>query len=176
MFLVEFRADEASPTFDWQVYCPPCEGTRGSNIRVRFVILPALTGGPTVIQLLLVITVPLGYIHCTTGRMPTSTVQVRLKVFPDTAVPDTEMVTVCWRSGEVGRLKGIAPEKSYSACDCVNWVLPPESAIILMRQASHYSKATFHGRMESIPTSLPFINSLAASSYSNFIIGYPSWP
>ena len=62
-------------------------------------MLFALTGGPTVIHLLLVITVPLGYIHCTTGGMLTSTVQVRLKLWPDTAVPDSEMVTVCSRSG-----------------------------------------------------------------------------
>ena len=118
-FLVEVRADEAS---DRQVYCPPWEVTRGSNIRVRFVMLPALTGGPTVIQLLLVITVPLGYIHCTTGGMLTSTVQVSLRTSPDAAVPDSEMVTVCSKSGEVGRLKGMAPSKSYSAGDCINHV------------------------------------------------------
>ena len=58
-------------------------------------MLPTLIGGHTVIQLLLVITVPLGRIHCTTGGMLTSTVQVRLSMSPDTAVPDSEMVTVC---------------------------------------------------------------------------------
>ena len=124
MFMVEFRADEATSTSDWQVYCPPWEVRRGQNIRVTSVMLPALTGGRTVIQLLLMITVPLGYIHCTTGGMLTSTVQVRFRMSPDTAVPDSEMVTVCWRSREVGRLKGLALGKSYSACDCVNWVLP----------------------------------------------------
>ena len=85
-------------------------------------MLPALTRGPTVIQLLLVITVPLGYIHCTTGGMLTSTVQVSLRTSPDAAVPDSEMVTVCSKSGEVGRLKGMAPSKSYSAGDCINHV------------------------------------------------------
>ena len=59
-------------------------------------MLPALTGGPTVIQLLLVITVPLGNIHCTTGGILTSTVQVRLRMSPDT---DSKMVTVCESSG-----------------------------------------------------------------------------
>ena len=124
MFLVVYRADEATSTSDWQVYCPPWEVRRGWNIRVRFVMLPALNGGPTVIQLLLMITVLLGSIHCTTGGMLTSTVQVRLRMSPDTAVPDSEMVTMCWRSGEVGRSKGTAQSKSYSACDCGNWVLP----------------------------------------------------
>ena len=120
--MVEYCADKASSTLDWQMYCPPWEMTKGSNIRVRFVMLPALTRGPTVIQLLLVITVPLGYIHCTTGVMLTSTVQVSLRTSPDTAVPDSEMVTVCSRSGEVGRLKGMALSKSYSAGDCINQV------------------------------------------------------
>ena len=68
---------------------------RGSNIRVRFVMLPALNRGPTVMKVVLVITVLLGSIHCTTGGMLTSTVQVRLSMSPDTAVPDSEMVMVC---------------------------------------------------------------------------------
>jgi len=70
-------------------------------------MLPTVTGGPTVIPPLLVITVLLGSIHCTTGGMLTSTVQVRLRVSPITAVPDSEMVRICRRSGEVGRSKGM---------------------------------------------------------------------
>jgi len=75
-------------------------------------MLPALNGEPTVMKVVLVITVLLGSIHCTTGEMLTSTVQVSLRRSPDTAVPDSEMVTVCSRSGEMGRLKGMAPSKS----------------------------------------------------------------
>ena len=103
--LVEFCVDEASFTSDWQVYGPPWEVERGLNVRVRVVVLPALTGRPTEIPLVLVTLVPLECIHCTTGWMLTFTVQVRLRVFPDIALPGPEMVTVCERSGEVGGSK-----------------------------------------------------------------------
>ena len=102
--LVEFRVDEASITSDWQVYGPPWEVERGLNVRVRIVMLPVLTGRLTVTPPTLVTIVPLECIHCTTGWMLTSTVQVRLRVSPDIALPDSEMVTVCERS-EVGRSK-----------------------------------------------------------------------
>ena len=69
-------------------------------MRVRFVMLSDLTGEPTVIPLMLVTIVPLECIHWTTGWMLTSTVQVRVRVFPATAVADSEMVTVCGRSEE----------------------------------------------------------------------------
>ena len=100
IFSVEFRVDEASITSDWQVYGPPWEVRRGLNVRVRFVTLSDLTKEPTVIPLMLVTIVPLECIHWTTGWMPTFTVQVRVRVFPATAVPDAEMVTVCGRSEE----------------------------------------------------------------------------
>ena len=99
MFLVELRADDVAFTSDWQVYRPPWEKRRGWNVRVKFVTLPDLTGGLTVISLLFVITVLLGYIHWTTGGIFTSTVQVRLNVFPATVVPDPKMITMCESSG-----------------------------------------------------------------------------
>ena len=99
-FLVEFCVDEASFTSDWQVYGPPWEVERGLNVRVRVVMLPALTGRPKEIPLMLVTIEPLECIHWTTGWMLTSTVQVTVRVFPATAVPDSEMVTVCGRSEE----------------------------------------------------------------------------
>ena len=92
MFLVEFRVDEASSTTDWQVYGPPWEVRRRSNVRVRLVMLPALTGRPTEMPPTLVTLVPLECIHCTTGWMLTSTVQVRLNGSPANPVPDSEMV------------------------------------------------------------------------------------
>ena len=64
-------------------------------------MLPAITGGPTVIPLLLVTVVPLGYIHCTFGGMLTSTEQVTLNVSPAIPVPDSEMFIICRSSGEV---------------------------------------------------------------------------
>ena len=100
MFLVEFRVDEASTTTDWQVYGPPWEVRRWSNVRLRFVMLPALTGRPTEMPPTLVTTAPLGSIHCTTGQMLTSTVQVRLNGSPANPVPDSEMVKMCRRSRE----------------------------------------------------------------------------
>jgi len=60
-------------------------------------MLPAITGGPTMIPLLLVTVVPLGYIHCTSGGLLMSTVQVTLNVSPAIPVPDSEM---CRSSGE----------------------------------------------------------------------------
>ena len=105
MFPVEFCIDEASITSDWQVYGLPWEVERGLNVRVRVVMLPALSGRLTVIPLTLVTIVPFGRIHCTTGWMLTSTVQVRVRVFPATVLLGPEMVTVCERSGEVGRSK-----------------------------------------------------------------------
>ena len=105
MFLVDLRVDEASTTTDWQVYGPRWEVRRELNVRVRFVMLPSLTGRPTEMPPMLVTSVPLECIHCTTGWMLTSTVQVRVRVFPATALPGPEMVTVCEGSGEVGGSK-----------------------------------------------------------------------
>ena len=69
-------------------------------MRVRFVMVPALTGRPTEMPPTLVTTAPLGCIHCTTGRMLTSTVQVTLNGCPAIPVPDSEMVKKCRRSRE----------------------------------------------------------------------------
>ena len=69
-------------------------------MRVSFVMLLVVTGGPTMIPVLLMTISPLGYIHCTTGRTLTSTMQVTLNLSPAIPVPDSEMVISCRRSGE----------------------------------------------------------------------------
>jgi len=62
-------------------------------------MLPTPTGEPTTIPLLLVTVVPLGYIHCTSGGLLTSTVQVTLNMSPAIPVPDSENVIICRNAG-----------------------------------------------------------------------------
>jgi len=73
-------------------------------------MLLIVTGGPTMIPLLLVTISPLGYIHCTTGRTLASTMQVTLNLSPAIPVPDSEMVIICRRSGEESGNKAFIKE------------------------------------------------------------------
>ena len=90
-------------------------------------MLPAVTGGPTMIPLLLVTVSPLGCIHCTVGGLLTSTVQVTLNVSPAIPVPDSENVIICRSTGEESVDKTLMKEwqgclihlemVSYLGCD-----------------------------------------------------------
>ena len=82
------------PTIDRQVYCPPWEVCRELNVRVRVVVVPDVSGVPTVMSPPLV-TTPSESSHSTVGDpLPTSTVHVSTYISPAVAVPVTVMSTV----------------------------------------------------------------------------------
>ena len=76
----------------WQVYPPPWDVRRGLNVRVRVVVVPDVSGLPTVMSPPVVTLLPLEYCHWMDGvPADTLTLQVSVYICPAVGTPVAEM-------------------------------------------------------------------------------------
>ena len=94
-----------------QVYSPPSENWREAKVKVRVVVLPTVTGLPTVILSPLVMT-PQDFIHWRVGVLVrpsiiSVTVQIKVYISPTLELPSADMKTSMAGAGTGGEVNTI---------------------------------------------------------------------
>ena len=92
-FHVSVRVTPVVSAIAWQVYSPPWDVRRRLNVRVRVVMVPDVSGLPTVMSPPVVTSLPLEYCHWMDGVPGTTTLQVSVYICPAVDMPGSVMVT-----------------------------------------------------------------------------------